>query len=242
MMDFARRLAPVRDSDATRADAVLPSRFGGESPLRAPPTASVDDAGSPPSTGTTGLDAGTTPQVDALRGLSIDAVSARAAPSTAATTAAGMRSRDSTNATTHTTDRRDAVAAMPMHVGVASPLDGAARAPHERDASSLAADGRSTLKVSVPSPMQPAPTAVASRSDLLRPATRSPMSDAALAARSAQSAEPRPVVHVTIDRIEVRAPAASPRPVLTPRARSAAPSVSLGDYLRQRSAKPGGNA
>lgn len=35
MMDFLRRLAPVRETDATRAVAVLPSRFASESPLRA---------------------------------------------------------------------------------------------------------------------------------------------------------------------------------------------------------------
>ena len=35
MMDFLRRLAPLRETDATRAVAVLPSRFAIESPLRA---------------------------------------------------------------------------------------------------------------------------------------------------------------------------------------------------------------
>ena len=35
MMDFLRRLAPTRDTDATRAVAVLPSRFASERPLRA---------------------------------------------------------------------------------------------------------------------------------------------------------------------------------------------------------------
>ena len=35
MMDFLRRLAPRRETDVTRAFAVLPSRFAGETPLRA---------------------------------------------------------------------------------------------------------------------------------------------------------------------------------------------------------------
>src|SRR5690349_1023076 len=35
MMEFLRRLSPPRETDATRAVAVLPSRFASESPLRA---------------------------------------------------------------------------------------------------------------------------------------------------------------------------------------------------------------
>jgi hypothetical protein len=65
------------------------------------------------------------------------------------------------------------------------------------------------------------------------------MSAPALAERHAAAAEPRPVVHVTIDRIDVRAPAAPARPAAAPRARNAAPSVSLADYLRQGGAKAG---
>src|SRR6185436_114901 len=42
MMDFARRLAPVAAGDATSAVAVLPSRFGGGSPLRADVSAATD--------------------------------------------------------------------------------------------------------------------------------------------------------------------------------------------------------
>jgi hypothetical protein len=58
------------------------------------------------------------------------------------------------------------------------------------------------------------------------------MSARALASRPAQRSDSRPVVHVTIDRIEVRAPAAPERPKPAPRSRATAPSVSLSDYLR----------
>jgi len=59
----------------------------------------------------------------------------------------------------------------------------------------------------------------------------SPLSDAVVASRPRTPREARPVIHVTIDRVEVRAPAASklvaerrkPRPL---------PSQSLADYLR----------
>ena len=67
-----------------------------------------------------------------------------------------------------------------------------------------------------------------------------PMSEPALAARATHTPPAPPVVHVTIDRIEVRAPATLPRAASAPRARPASPSVTLADYLRHRAAKPGG--
>jgi hypothetical protein len=51
-----------------------------------------------------------------------------------------------------------------------------------------------------------------------------------------------PVVHVTIDRIDVRAPAAPTRPTNAPRQRAAAPSVSLADYLRASGSPRKGDA
>ena len=60
---------------------------------------------------------------------------------------------------------------------------------------------------------------------------KAPLSEAVLAARPI--ATPAPVIHVTIDRLEVRAPAAA-RPAVsepTPRRRPQ-PRVSLSDFLR----------
>jgi hypothetical protein len=51
-----------------------------------------------------------------------------------------------------------------------------------------------------------------------------------------------PVVHVTIDRVDVRAPAAPTRPTSAPRQRVAAPSVSLADYLRASGSPRKGDA
>jgi len=61
-----------------------------------------------------------------------------------------------------------------------------------------------------------------------------PLSQATLANRAVVEREPRPVVNVTIDRIEVRAPreAQQPQP---PRRAKPQPSVSLADYLGVRS-------
>jgi len=64
---------------------------------------------------------------------------------------------------------------------------------------------------------------------------QAPLSEAAVAQRAAPArAEAPTVVHVNIDRVDVRmpvAPAAAPK--LTPKPRGAS-TVSLGDYLRQR--------
>jgi hypothetical protein len=61
-----------------------------------------------------------------------------------------------------------------------------------------------------------------------------PLSSDAVAARATPRAEPRPVVHVTIDRIEVRMPPAADRPKPPASARRSSASESLGDYLRAR--------
>lgn len=80
---------------------------------------------------------------------------------------------------------------------------------------------------------------------LSRPATeiRPPLSDNTVAQRfSAQRPEAPAIVHVTIDRIDVRMPAAaqaSQQPTPKPRAASA---VALGDYLRQRDRARNGGA
>ncbi|WP_321796819.1 hypothetical protein [Caballeronia sp. J97] len=64
------------------------------------------------------------------------------------------------------------------------------------------------------------------------PAPERPLSAAALAQRMLPAAREATVVHVTIDRIDVRAPAATPapRPQAKPRA---TPAMSLADYLRR---------
>ena len=62
-----------------------------------------------------------------------------------------------------------------------------------------------------------------------------PLSAAALQARTPDAATamaaPAPILHVTIDRIEVRAVVAAPRPAPAQR-QPTAPAVSLADYLR----------
>lgn len=65
------------------------------------------------------------------------------------------------------------------------------------------------------------------------PARTAPISAAAIETLAAARVPPRPVIHVTIDRIDVRAPATAPRAAPANRSRSSmAPGVSLADYLR----------
>lgn len=69
-----------------------------------------------------------------------------------------------------------------------------------------------------------------------RPAPFAPVSRQAMDARARPAAADPPPIHITIDRIDVRA-AAPARAATPPKARPAASSVSLADYLR--SADPG---
>ena len=63
---------------------------------------------------------------------------------------------------------------------------------------------------------------------------QSPLSDQTVASRAASTRDERPIIHVTIDRIEVRAPSAERKSAPDkPRAKQA-PSISLAEYLRGR--------
>jgi hypothetical protein len=66
-----------------------------------------------------------------------------------------------------------------------------------------------------------------------------PLSAAVLAERPRQETNARPVIHVTIDRIEVRSQAAA-KQASPARRRTSEPAVSLTDYLRRP--RPSGGA
>ena len=67
-----------------------------------------------------------------------------------------------------------------------------------------------------------------------RLAVEPPMSSRALTARIPPHTERTPIINVTIDRIEVRAPAAPERAKPSTRSRPSTPNQSLSDYLRGR--------
>jgi hypothetical protein len=239
MMEFARRLAPLREGDATRATAALPSRFAAESPLRVAASPRVDDE--QPVLETAAHAPTVTRRVRAP-----DAPHAAAPEVDAATVVVaesrGDRSRQS-SATPAPREHRAEAAELPAAptrlVAQAQPHE--APAPHRVIAAVAAPDAVDAARASSvrQRPVQTANAAPLGNTN--GPAVRhEPMSAAALAARNSQPAEQRPIIHVTIDRIDVRAPAAPARPAPAPRARTATPTVSLGDYLRARANKPGG--
>jgi hypothetical protein len=61
-----------------------------------------------------------------------------------------------------------------------------------------------------------------------------PLSRQAVLSRVEQSGDRRPIVHVTIDRIDVRAPAGPERAIPRSRSRSSSSNGSLAEYLRAR--------
>jgi hypothetical protein len=66
-----------------------------------------------------------------------------------------------------------------------------------------------------------------------------PLSEAAIASRVTTAQDSRPVIHVTIDRIDVRAAEASKPAAAAAKPAQRRPTVSLADYLRR---EPGGRA
>ena len=61
-----------------------------------------------------------------------------------------------------------------------------------------------------------------------------PLSEQTIASHAASTRDERPIIHVTIDRIEVRAPSAERKSVSDKPRTKQAPSVSLAEYLRGR--------
>ncbi|MGH8445496.1 MAG: hypothetical protein ACREVL_09515 [Solimonas sp.] len=81
-------------------------------------------------------------------------------------------------------------------------------------------------------PAAPLQRAIPARASATHPA---PLSEAAVAGRTTADRGVRPIVHVTIDRIDVRAPREAPRATPAPRRAKPESSVSLADYLKVRS-------
>ena len=234
-MDFLRRLAPRRETDVTRAFAVLPARFAGETPLQATigqgrPTQHPDDdeaslspdAASPPA-------ANDTLAAQPHRVTSVPIF--QAAPRSLAGEAT-LR----TNGEATSPDR------VPGNEKATLPAYAPAEAPGMHVVNSRAVQGRHGANEERAKSPNPEPHGLAATPDATRafqnatapPAqTRLalPLSQAILAQRTLQSRDDSQVVHVTIGRIDVIANT-SPAPAVR---RSPAPrqaTVTLADYLR----------
>ena len=255
MMDFLRRLAPPRESDATRAVAVLPSRYASEGPLRN----TAAQAGSPQR-----------PEDDEAS-LSVDAPSASArhagsgsetqgfrVPLPAANTqthaAAALRHAGSGNQPPQTTPQqppqntprppgaldvrptqRDiGKAALPprLRAGEYNPDAAGAFTLQDQDGANSKRPPPASHDLHGPAKARDAnhifQDVAAPRA---RPNAALPLSQAALAQRTNNARDDSQVVHVTIGRIDVvanTAPAAAVRRNPTPRQAT----VTLSDYLR----------
>ena len=220
MMDFLRRLAPSRETDATRAFALLPSRFAGETPLRAalapgqPPQHRDDD--------------------EAL--LSPDAASAPSANDTLA----AQPHRVTSVPLFQTAPRPLAGEPTPgFNREAISPAYAPAEAPgtpvadrrpfkHRHGENPESASPKRQNLVAAMG-VSPSPQVVTTPATQARAAL--PLSQAILAQRTCQSRDVSQVVHVTIGRIEVVANTA-PAPAVRRSPAPRQPTVTLADYLR----------
>jgi hypothetical protein len=260
-MNFLQRLAPARPGDPTRAVAAMPPRFESERPLRdavpiAPSAGGEMDLGSGESEQPAEPERMGPVEERQGRAIPLEARQARAIPQ--------HESADWTQVPRPPTRSSDAPAS-----GAGGERARGLRAPKE-DSPAIRAEPRSERNAprplspppprgSPPSDPKPSPLAPMTRAPhRVQPATMAqaqpvtaapadtsssstPLSKATLAVRASHGPEPRPVIHVTIDRIEVRAPAAAPRSA-PPSQPAPAPGVSLGDYLRGNTITKNGGA
>ena len=234
-MDFLRRLAPPRETDATRAVAVLPPRFASGGPLRntaaqARPAQSPDDDEA---------------------SLSPDAASPPAANNTLAAQRPPVTSVQPSQATprplaSEPMRRDNKKTTSPTHVPANGKATSLAYAPAEAPGIHVAdprvvqnRHGENPERTRPASPERQDLAAALAASPGLQNVTAPPaqarvalpLSQAILARRTLQSRDDSQVVHVTIGRIDVvanTAPAAAPRRSPAPRQ----PTVTLADYLR----------
>lgn len=213
MMDFLRRLATARATDAARAVAVLPSRFAGENPLRATIGQArlahrLDDGET--SLSLDAIPAGHAAQRDPVAGVQ----PAQAAPRTLASHGNG-EATSSTHAATEAPAIDAADSRVFPHRHGANPERAEPANLEPRGRAAPLAAGRGFQVAAAPAQPRVAP----------------PLSEALLAQRTLQSRDESPVVHVTIGRIDVVANTA-PAPAVR---RSPAPrrsTVTLAEYLR----------
>jgi hypothetical protein len=235
MSDFLRDLSPHRAHHASRAVPLLPSPFEATHPLRA-----VRGDSAPP-----GLEDDSVAVVRRsaapLRDSSMPAPASSQRPAISADIAASVERPLSTlpnDPPARPSQSIDAplpatpspiVTRLPRHtMPVAAPHHTAREATPVSAALSSPSIGADTTRPS----RERAHPEISVASTLLT--VEPPMSSRALTARVAPRTEQAPIINVTIDRIEVRAPAPPERAKPSTRSRPSTPNQSLSDYLRGR--------
>ena len=232
-MDFLRRLAPSRVDDASRAVPRLVSRFAGDAATSLSQRLGLEAAsampGPPPVPASPPQRERSAPAADRPPPWPI--------PAEPHETPRGVAVSDlHRDAPTEALRER-----APGGAALANVSDRVDRANPDDDAIAPSAGTRPLRRVDMDALMPMSMNSAVTAAGIARPAPppapppaqAAPISAAAIETLTAARVPPRPVIHVTIDRIDVRAPATAPRAVSASRPRnSMAPGVSLADYLR----------
>jgi hypothetical protein len=215
-MDFLRRLVSSRQTDATRAFALLPSRFASQSPLQQGipgqgwPAQRIDDDETP-------LSAEAASPSAAQRGYPLTSVkSSQTAP------------RPHADAPTR---RDNEKASSPAHAPTEAPGIDVARVGHDWQKQERASPACAEPKGLAAATSTATGHLQNARATPVQAHETWPLSHASLAQRALKAQDDKQVVHVTIGRIDVVANTA-PAPAVQ---RTAAPrqaTVTLADYLR----------
>jgi hypothetical protein len=216
MMDFLRRLTPPRETDVTRAVAVLPSRFESRNPLRA--------AISQPEQAHRLHDDETTVSLGATSAPADGMVSRRQDITGVQPSQFDPRRKEPSS----TRAPADAPKGDVAEPGVFQDRSCA----HSEPSRPTRPGQQNFAGALVASHRRPGVSAPAAQP---RPAL--PLSQAILSERTLQSRGDDQVVHVTIGRIEVVA-ATAPAPALRRSARPRPATLPLADYLRGRNGSP----
>ena len=223
MMDYLRRLAPAHADARHRAVVAPRSRYEIDQPIRAVPRADAPEVERDEP-----VVARAPRQLNPIdRRLEIEDLSAALVRPLLEPLRAARRSRPDAIVASHH-ELESPIGAMPVESGML-PRATVTALPTLPPAAGLP----SSQAVS-----EPVRAALASRPEQ-RSVDHGPLSQQALASRVVPQSDRPPIVHVTIDRVDVRAPAAPDRPAPRPRPR-ATTSGSLTDYLQTRQRRRGG--
>ena len=235
-MDHLRRLAPPRQPDGTRAVAVVPSRFLNLNPLRVSPTTSPWRSQFEEEQATrTGIGDNVPDfhQMQApLRSASMHSHANDAAMRGHADATSSLRARIGT-ATLNVAASEGFAQERGSHLSSPATSDAAS---HRSRSNARDAGGKD---VGASAQVRSLPDDKAVATMVTRPAaTAYPISETSRVNRTHAAATERPVIEVTIDRIEVRAPSSHHRQPAATKSRATMPGESLSDYLAANRSRP----
>ena len=240
MMDFLRGLAPRSDADTMRAVPALPSRFAAARPLTAvsAPAPTVRLERVQESAAALSPLSATPPVNPVITPLQIAVGNVEATPAASEAPMPARHPGSEPSITRAREESKGPLDSSPAPREIRTPahdsrMDGSRRSQGARIESLHQGIARSA-------PLSPLPRLHEIDAQAQLPAAvRPPLSADIVQPRASHGANQRPIVHVTIDRLEVRMPAVPPREK-TVKPRAGSPRVSLADYLHGSSTPRGG--